>query len=103
MAASRACDIRFYNKEAFERRRDFNEKIIWKTPALSTPFNKAAVHETCNFIEKRLQHRCFPVNFEKFLRTTFLKNIFDGLLLSLLGFTLYHIETLQSLSKKGEK
>ena len=28
----------------------------------------------CNFIKKRLQHKCFPVKFEKFLRTTFLKN-----------------------------
>ena len=25
----------------------------------------------CNFIEKRLQHRCFPVNIAKFLRTAF--------------------------------
>ena len=25
----------------------------------------------CNFIIKRLRHRCFPVNFLKFLRTTF--------------------------------
>ena len=26
---------------------------------------------TCNFIEKRLWHRCFPVNFVKFLGTPF--------------------------------
>ena len=26
----------------------------------------------CNFIKKSLWHRCFPVNFEKFLRTPFL-------------------------------
>ena len=25
----------------------------------------------CNFIKKRLWHRCFPVNFAKFLRTPF--------------------------------
>ena len=25
----------------------------------------------CNFIKKRLWHRCFPVNFTKFLRTPF--------------------------------
>ena len=25
--------------------------------------------QACNFIEKRLQHRCFPVNIAKFLRT----------------------------------
>ena len=28
---------------------------------------------TCNFIKKRLQHRCFPMKFAKFLRTTILK------------------------------
>ena len=30
--------------------------------------------ETFNFILKRLWHRCFPVNFVKFLRTAFLQN-----------------------------
>ena len=30
-------------------------------------------HHACNFIEKRLQHRCFPVNIAKFLRTPILK------------------------------
>ena len=25
----------------------------------------------CNFIKKKLQHRCFPVNFAKLLRTDF--------------------------------
>ena len=29
-------------------------------------------------LKKRLWHRCFPVNFAKFLRTTFLKNISGG-------------------------
>ena len=27
--------------------------------------------QVCNFIKKRLQHRCFPVNMEKFLRPAF--------------------------------
>ena len=35
----------------------------------------------CNFIKKRLQHRCFPVNIAKFLRTFILKNICERLLL----------------------
>ena len=30
---------------------------------------------------KTLQHRCFPVNIAKFLRTTVLKNICDNVLL----------------------
>ena len=31
--------------------------------------------QACNFIKKRLQHRCFSVNIVKFLRTFILKNI----------------------------
>ena len=30
--------------------------------------------QACNFIKKRLQHRCFPRKFTKFLRKTFLQN-----------------------------
>ena len=33
--------------------------------------NFAKFNQACNFIKKRLWHRCFPVNFTKFLRTTF--------------------------------
>ena len=36
----------------------------------------------CNFIKKRLWHRCFPVNFAKFLRTPFLQNTSGRLLLN---------------------
>ena len=32
-------------------------------------FNEDAGLQTCNFIKKRLQCRCFPVNIAKFLRT----------------------------------
>ena len=35
-----------------------------------------------NFIKKRLQHRCFPEKFAKYLRTPILKNIFEWLLLN---------------------
>ena len=35
----------------------------------------------CNFIEKRLWRRCFPVNFAKFLRAPFLQNTSGRLLL----------------------
>ena len=41
-------------------------------------FNKVAVLKTCNFIKKRLQHRCFPVKIARFLRTPFLHNTSDG-------------------------
>ena len=34
-------------------------------------FNKVTDLKAWNFIKKRLQHRCFPVKSEKFLRTPF--------------------------------
>ena len=37
--------------------------------------------KACNFIKKRLWHRCFPVNFVKFLKTPFLQNTSGWLLL----------------------
>ena len=44
-------------------------------PVLESIFNKVAGLQACNFIKKRLQHRCFPVHIVKFLRTSILKNI----------------------------
>ena len=32
-------------------------------------YSKRDSCKACNFIKKRLQHRCFPVKFAKFLRT----------------------------------
>ena len=40
--------------------------------------------QTCKFIEKRLQHWCFPLHSRKFLRTSILKNISERLLLIIL-------------------
>ena len=42
--------------------------------------NKVAVLQACNFVKKRLQHRCFPVDIAKFLRTPILKSISERLL-----------------------
>ena len=53
-----------------------------KTPVLKSLLNKAAGPKACKFIKKWLQHRCFPVNIAKFLRTPILKNIYVRLLLS---------------------
>ena len=52
-----------------------------ETSALKSLLNKVACCKACNFILKRLQHKCFPVNIEKFLRTRILKNICVRLLL----------------------
>ena len=40
--------------------------------------------QTCSFIKKRLQHWYFPLHVRKFLRTSILKNISEGLLLIIL-------------------
>ena len=51
-------------------------------------FNKRGI-QACNFIKKRLQHRCFPVNIETILRTPTLKNICERLLLERFLFSVY--------------
>ena len=43
----------------------------------------------CNFIKKRLQHRCFPMKFAKFLRIPILKNICERLLLKISNYQVF--------------
>ena len=45
--------------------------------------NKVAGHRPATLLKKRLWHRCFPVNFTKFLGTPFLQNSSGRLLLTL--------------------
>ena len=47
---------------------------------LESLFNIVEGPQACNFINKRLQHWCFPVKFATFLRTPTLKNICERLL-----------------------
>ena len=54
-------------------------------------FNKSAGLQACNFIEKRLHHRCFPVNIAKFLRTPILKNVCKRLLLKLFCIKIFKV------------
>ena len=64
----------FCKKKAFEK----FCKFYRKTPVLESLFNKVASLMACNekeTIKKRLQHRCFPVNIVKFLRTPILVSI----------------------------
>ena len=48
---------------------------------LESLFNKVAGLKACNFIKKKLQHRCFPVNLV--LGATFLQNTPGRLLLEM--------------------
>ena len=44
--------------------------MFFKIGARKNLSNFTSKHvKTCNFVKKRLQHRCFPVKFAKFLRT----------------------------------
>ena len=42
-------------------------------------FNENASIQSCNFIKRRLQHRCFPMNIATFFRTPVLKKICEQL------------------------
>ena len=53
-------------------------KFYRNTPVLESLFNKAAGLKTCNFLKKRLQHRCFSVKFAEYLRRPNIQNIFGG-------------------------
>ena len=59
--------------------------FIGKKPVLESLLNKDVGLQACNFIKKRLQHRYFPVNIAKFLRTRILRNICERLLLNLIA------------------
>ena len=54
--------------------------IYRKTPVLEFFFDKALGLQAYNFIKKRIQHWCFPVNVAEFLRTPFTKKICERLL-----------------------
>ena len=47
-----------------------------------TKFKWKHLRPVAKSVKKRLQHRCFPVNFVKFLKTPFLQNISGQLLLN---------------------
>ena len=67
-----------FQKQPFLKFRNFHRK----THLLVSHFNDMAGLHACIFIKKRLEHRCFPVNTAKFLRTTFFTEHLWWLLLS---------------------
>ena len=58
-------------------------KFTGKHLCLRVFFNKIAALRPATLFKKSLWHRCFPVNFAKFLRTPFLQNTSGRLLLGL--------------------
>ena len=67
----RRCSVK---KDVLRNFAKFTEKHLCQGLFMSEP-------KDCNFITKILWHRCFPVNFAKFLRTPFLQNTSGRLLL----------------------
>ena len=57
---------------------------------LESLFKKVAGLKACNFIKKRPQHRCFPVNITKLLILLILKNICERLLFDFFNGSLLH-------------
>ena len=51
-----------------------------KAPVLESLFNKVVDLQVCNFLKKRLQRRCFPVNITKSFRVAIMKIICGRLL-----------------------
>ena len=76
----------FYEKSVL---RNF-AKFTGNTCAVVSFFNKVAGMRPATLLKKRLRHRCFPVNFAKFLRTSFLKNTSGRLLLDQISVTTCH-------------
>ena len=56
-------------------------KFTAKIPVLESHFNNVTTLQPEVILKKKLQHRYFPVNFAKFLRTHFLQNTSGWLLL----------------------
>ena len=57
---------------------------LWKTDDFANGFIvKQSIIQAFNFIVKRLQHSCFPVNITKIFRTAILKNICERLFLDI--------------------
>ena len=58
----------------------FSARKEWQTCTFRSSRRRCSV-ELATILKKRLWHRCFPVNFAKFLRTPFLQNTSGWLLL----------------------
>ena len=57
---------------------EISKKFIRKHLCQSLFYNKIAGLRPATLLKKRLWVRCFPTNFEKFLRTSFLQNNSGG-------------------------
>ena len=81
-------------------------KVLCKKGVLRN-FSKFTGKHLClrptDLLKKRLWHRCFPVNFTKFLRTPFSQNASGRLLLYMLMnvYEFFKFSSLESISQYG--
>ena len=54
-------------------------EVFYKKGVLKSVFLIKLQASACNFFKKRLLHKCFTVNFSKFLRSPFLQNTYGWL------------------------
>ena len=73
------------SKQVFSK----SSQILQEKLVLEPNFTKVAGLLCCNVVKNRLQHRCFPVKFAKFLRTPFFTEHLQWLLLRLSGLTMF--------------
>ena len=78
----------YYNTKNRHRKCSVRKGVLWdfakftvKHLCQSLLFNKAAGRRPVTLLEKKLGHRCFPVNFSKFQKTPFLQKAYGRLLL----------------------
>ena len=57
-------------------------RYLLETPVLESLFNKVTDLKACSFIKKMLQHKRFPVNIAKYLKTPTIRIICKRPLLS---------------------
>ena len=77
-------DYKDQNRKSRSSQRRFSRnfsKFTGKHLRQSLSFNKVAGLKAATLLKQRLWHRCFPMNFVKFLRTPFLQSTSERLLL----------------------
>ena len=93
-----SCLERFYKKGVLEKYsvlKNFT-KFTGKHLCQSLFFNNVTGQGPPTLLKKSLWHRCFPVNFAKFLRTPILQNISGGLFLTVPVTPLIYCNTLHN-------
>ena len=98
-----SCSVQKQPPEVFYKKRrvlrNFT-KFTGKHQCQSLFFNKVIGLRRATLLKKRLCHKCFPVNFVKFLRTTFSQNTSGRLLLSIVFLKIAILKTFEIFTTK---